>query len=79
MRHEPWVVNQHPLGPSTDTAQENCFQNPYDATVGAANSRPYGSISTNTNFLLCLQLMNLSETVARRGLFLNTPDLFTLC
>ena len=36
MRHEPWVVNQHPLGPSTDTAQENCFQNPYDAAVGAA-------------------------------------------
>ena len=42
MRHEPWVVNQHPLGPSTDTAQENCFQNPYDATVGAAISRPKG-------------------------------------
>ena len=42
MRHKPWVVNQHPLGPSTDTAQENCFQNPYDATVGAAISRPKG-------------------------------------
>ena len=42
MRHDPWVVNQHPLGPSTDTAQENCFQNPYDATVGAAISRPKG-------------------------------------
>ena len=42
MRHEPWVVNQHPLGPSTDTAQENCFQNPYDAAVGAAISRPKG-------------------------------------
>ena len=42
MRHEPWVVNQHPLGPSTDTAQENCFQNSYDAAVGAAISRPKG-------------------------------------
>ena len=54
MRYGPWVVNQHPLGPSTDTAQENCFQNPYDATVGAAISRPYGNISTNNNLSHCL-------------------------
>ena len=62
----------------------SAFRRERTAYPGGMNASPtvrtqFVRKSSNTNFLLCLQLMNLSETVTRRGLFLNTPDLFTLC